>query len=69
MTATVAELVLKDNYEQTETLSLAEAQAAGMVDVHARFLDALEHSRKLDRELEALPTDEELAERNREDAG
>ena len=29
-----AELVLKDNYEQSETLSLAEAQAAGMVDVH-----------------------------------
>ena len=69
MTGTVAELVLKDNHEQTETLSLAEAQAAGMVDVHTRFLDALEHSRKLDRELEALPTNEELAERNREDSG
>ena len=69
MTGTVAALVLKDNREQTETLSLAEAQAPGMVDVHARFLEALEHSRKLDRELEALPTAEELAERNREDAG
>ena len=68
MTGTVAALVLKDNREQTETLSLAESQAAGMVDVHARFLEALEHSRKLDRELEALPTAEELAERNREDA-
>jgi glutamate dehydrogenase len=69
MTGTVAALVLKDNREQTETLSLAEAQAAGMVDVHTRFLEALEHSRKLDRELEALPSNEELAERNREDAG
>ena len=69
MTGTVAALVLKDNREQTETLSLAESQAPGMVDVHARFLEALEHSRKLDRELEALPTAEELAERNREDAG
>ena len=40
-----------------------------MVDVHMRFLDALEQSRKLDRELEALPTNEQLAERNREDSG
>jgi glutamate dehydrogenase len=69
MTPAVAQLVLTDNYEQVETLSLAEAHAAGMVDVHTRFLDALEHSRKLDRELEALPTGEELAERNREDRG
>jgi glutamate dehydrogenase len=69
MEGTDGELVLKDNREQTETLSLAEAQAAAMVDVHMRFLDALEHSRKLDRELEALPTSEQLAERNREDSG
>jgi glutamate dehydrogenase len=69
MTPAVAELVLKDNREQTETLSLAEAQAPGMVDVHTRFLEALEQSRKLDRELEALPSGEELAERNREDSG
>jgi glutamate dehydrogenase len=69
MTAAVAELVLKDNYEQAETLSLAETHAPGMVDVHTRFLEALEHSRKLDRELEALPSGEELAERNREDRG
>jgi glutamate dehydrogenase len=69
MTGTVGELVLKDNREQTETLSLAEAHASGMVDVHTRFLDALEQSRKLDRELEALPTNEQLAERNREDSG
>jgi glutamate dehydrogenase len=69
MTPAVAELVLKDNYEQTETLSLAEAQAVGMVDVHARFLDGLEAAGVLDRELEALPSREELAERSREDQG
>jgi glutamate dehydrogenase len=69
MTPAVTELVLTDNYEQAETLSLAEAQATGMVDVHTRFLEMLEHSRKLDRELEALPSAEELAERNREDRG
>ncbi|MGH2824274.1 MAG: NAD-glutamate dehydrogenase, partial [Thermoleophilaceae bacterium] len=69
MTDSVAELVLKNNYEQSETLSLAEAQAAAMVDVHSRFLERLEASRKLDRELEALPGGEELAERKREHQG
>jgi glutamate dehydrogenase len=69
MTESVAELVLKDNYEQTETLSLAEAQAAGMIDVHGRFLRRLEQTHKLDRELEALPSDEELAERKRDHLG
>jgi glutamate dehydrogenase len=69
MTEPVAELVLKDNYEQSETLSLAEAQAAGMIDVHGRFLRRLEQTHKLDRELEALPSEEELAERKRDHLG
>jgi glutamate dehydrogenase len=69
MTDSVAELVLKDNYEQTETLSLSEAQAAGMIDVHGRLLRRLEQSHRLDRELEALPDDEELAERKRDHLG
>jgi glutamate dehydrogenase len=69
MSEAVAELVLKDNYEQAETLSLAEAQAAGMMDVHERFIRSLEQARKLDRELESLPSDEEIAERKRERHG
>jgi glutamate dehydrogenase len=69
MTAAVADLVLKDDYEQTETLSLAAAQAPGMADVHARFVEGLEHARRLDRELEALPSAEELAERKRDHRG
>jgi glutamate dehydrogenase len=69
MTDAVAELVLKDDYEQTETLSLAEAQAPAMIDVHTRFIRSLEQSRKLDRELEFLPTDEELADRKRDHLG
>ena len=44
MTDAVAALVLQDNYEQTETLSLAEANAASMVDVHQRFLRFLEYA-------------------------
>ena len=69
MTDSVAALVLKDNYEQCETLSLAEAHAAGMVDVHERFIRSLEGSRKLDRELEALPNDEQIADRKRDHRG
>ncbi|HEX2125143.1 MAG TPA: NAD-glutamate dehydrogenase [Thermoleophilaceae bacterium] len=69
MTDSVAELVLRDNYEQTETLSLSEAQAPGMIDAHGRLLRRLEQTHRLDRELEALPTDEELAERKRDHLG
>ncbi len=69
MTDAVAALVLQDNYEQSESLTLAEAQAGSMVDVHQRFIRTLEGSRKLDRELEFLPNDEELAERKRDHLG
>jgi glutamate dehydrogenase len=69
MTDAVAALVLQDNYEQTETLSLAEANAASMVDVHQRFIRSLETRRNLARELEALPDDEEIGERKRDDGG
>jgi glutamate dehydrogenase len=66
MTDAVAWLVLKDNYEQTETLSMSEAQAASLLDVHARMIRRLEQEGKLDRALEALPSEDEIAERKRE---
>src|SRR3954470_9283370 len=40
-----------------------------MVDVHQRFLRFLESRRNLDRELEALPDDEEIGERKRDHGG
>jgi glutamate dehydrogenase len=69
MTGAVAEQVLKDNYEQTETLSLAEAQAPSMLDVHARMIASLERSRGLARELEGLPGDAEIVDRSGEQGG
>jgi glutamate dehydrogenase len=69
MTDAVAAEVLADNYEQAETLSLAEAQSASMVEVHARFMSDLEQSHKLDRELEALPDEEAIADRIAEHRG
>jgi glutamate dehydrogenase len=63
MTDEVAELVLRDNYEQTQAISTSVAQAASMVDVHARFIRYLEQNGRLDRALEFLPDDDALTER------
>ena len=69
MTDEVAQLVLRDNYQQTQALSNAVAQAAPMVDVHARYIRALEHAGNLNRSLEFLPDEESLAERKSNDMG
>ena len=63
MTDEVAALVLRDNIEQTRTLANAKAEAASMVDVHARYIRSLEQQGKLDRSLERLPSDEQIEER------
>lgn len=63
MTDEVAELVLRDNYEQARAINTAQAQAASLLPVHRRMINELERSGALDRALEALPTDEELAAR------
>jgi len=69
MTERVSELVLKDTYEQTETITLAEVNAASMLDVHARLMDGLEQAGVLDRALEALPDDETIAARKHDHLG
>jgi glutamate dehydrogenase len=69
MTDAVAEHVLQNNYEQTETVTMAEAQAPAMLDVHARLIRALERNNRLDRALEALPDDDEIAERKADHRG
>jgi glutamate dehydrogenase len=63
MTDDVAALVLRDNYQQALALSTAEDHARESIDAHARMIRALEREGRLDRSLEALPTDEELADR------
>ncbi len=63
MTDEVSALVLRNNYEQTQAISTSVAQAAAMVDVHARYLRSLEQAGRLDRALEFLPDDEMLSER------
>ncbi|HEY8452124.1 MAG TPA: NAD-glutamate dehydrogenase [Natronosporangium sp.] len=63
MTDEVAELVLRDNYEQAWALAVARTQAAQLLPVHRRMINDLEAAGALDRTLEALPTDAELAAR------
>lgn len=63
MTDEVAALVLRDNYRQAQAISIAEAQAPGLLDEHTRFVRSLEKMGKLDRALEYLPSDDVLAER------
>ncbi|GMQ75713.1 MAG: NAD-glutamate dehydrogenase [Gammaproteobacteria bacterium] len=63
MTDEVGSLVLRNNYVQTQAMSLAVAQAPQMVEVHARLIRALERDGELDREVEFLPGKEEVDER------
>ena len=63
MTEEVAALVLRDNYLQTQALSLAMAEAGELLDQQAGFMRALEKAGRLNRAIEFLPDDEELTER------
>jgi glutamate dehydrogenase len=69
MTDDVAEHVLKDNYDQTLALSVAQSRAAKDLDAHGRFIRELESRGKLDRAVEFLPDDVELRVRAQRDQG
>ena len=63
MTDDVAALVLRDNYFQTQVLSVTGRIAPQLLDAQARFMRFLEKAGRLNRAIEFLPSDEELAER------
>ncbi len=63
MTDEVAALVLRDNYAQTQILSVVRARGVALLDEQADFIRWLGHAGRLNRKLEFLPLDEELAER------
>ncbi|CAN5604017.1 hypothetical protein BH10ACT2_BH10ACT2_01340 [soil metagenome] len=63
MTDEVGEMVLDDNRAQTLALTIARRQALPMVNVHSRYLTTLESEGWLNRALEFLPTDRQIAER------
>ncbi len=61
MTDDVAAQVLRDNYEQNVLLGNARAQELTLLPVHQRLIQHLEQHADLDRALEYLPGDAEIA--------
>ena len=64
MTEEVAALVLRDNYQQTQSITVTRFQDTGRLDEQQRLMRSLERAGRLDRALEFLPNDEEIAERH-----
>ena len=63
MTDEVGNLVLGNNYKQTQALSLAARRARERIAEYKRLMADLEGRGKLDRAIEFLPSEEQLAER------
>ena len=63
MTDEVAGLVLNDNYRQNQALSLMERMSLARLGSKQHFIRTLESEGRLDRRIEFLPTDNEIAER------
>jgi glutamate dehydrogenase len=63
MTDDVAALVLRDDVFQTQSLSVTGRIAPQLLDAHQRFIEFLEKRGRLNRTLEFLPGEEEIAER------
>ena len=69
MTDEVSKIVLNDNYLQTQAISLARSSSIRELDSFVRFMGDLEKNANLDRELEFLPTDDDLIERTEGELG
>ncbi len=63
MTDEVGELVLRDNYLQTQAINLIQAQGMAIFDNQVLLMRMLEKSGRLNRDVEFLPDDEILIER------
>ncbi|MDH3639346.1 MAG: NAD-glutamate dehydrogenase, partial [Gammaproteobacteria bacterium] len=69
MTEDVADLVLENNYQQTQAISQIQNRATKRLEGHARLIRSFEQAGRLDRQLEFLPNDEEINERLQEGGG
>nr|WP_325063875.1 NAD-glutamate dehydrogenase domain-containing protein [Lysobacter panacisoli] len=63
MTDEVAQLVLNDNYRQNQAISLMERMSVHRLGSKQHFIRTLESQGLLDRQIEFLPSDAEIAER------
>ncbi|HYG26901.1 MAG TPA: NAD-glutamate dehydrogenase [Caulobacteraceae bacterium] len=69
MTEEVAGLVLRDNYLQTQAISVTHSLGARLRDRVARHMRALEKSGRLNRQIEFLPDDEAIKSRAQQGVG
>jgi glutamate dehydrogenase len=69
MTDEVARFVLRNNYLQTQSISMMEARARERLAETARLITNLEKTGLLDRDLEFLPDDTEIEERRERNQG
>jgi len=69
MTDDVAKFVLRNNYLQTQSISMMEARARERLSETARLIANLEKTGLLDREIEFLPDEIEIEERRQRNQG
>jgi glutamate dehydrogenase len=69
MTDEVGQLVLQDNYYQTQALDIATHRPMYVLDGQQRLMQWLEGSNRLNRAIEFLPTDDEIAKRRARKVG
>ncbi len=69
MTDEVADLVLRDNYLQSQAITVTHHLGAHLIDRTARFMRSLERNGDLDRDVENLPDDEIILERFKQHKG
>jgi len=69
MTDEVAQLVLRENYLQTRSINLSVSQAVRSVELQSRYINELQRTGKIDRQLEFLPDEKTLMERKSQGKG
>lgn len=69
MTDEVADLVLRNNYQQTQAISLMGVNGHKKLPNYIKFIHHMEKTYGLNRDLEALPNDEEFEKRRQEGRG
>ena len=69
MTDDISRFVLRDNYVQSQAISLLHQNAAARLDDHAELMRMLEREGRLDRMIEGLPDEDEIKRRRASGAG
>ena len=69
MTDDVSRIVLEDCYRQTQSISITERAGVSQLKEQLRFIHGLEREGRLNRELEFIPTDDEISDRVAKDRG